>query len=355
MYSDFVKVYLYSHNPLDFPHFKIDYGILKQIFDKYNLEQIKCFTLPEIDYAFVVISGQGNAWHEEIINKELQKIKKLKLFIIADAHYYFDLDKINHPNIEIWKQYPRQNHKHLNIFSAGTPTPFLETKHQLSDKTNDIFFAGQITHNRRQQLKNILPKIKNSIFKFSLIYTKGYKPQEYYNHLSKAKLCPAPSGEFILDTFRVYESIELLTLPIIDTINAYGKQDNYFELVYKYIPAPRITDWNNLEKEIEHILTKYPYNLFELVSWWAEYKLNLEYKIMNINNICVINLNIDRLNEKTMEEIENVYMWANANFARNSFVLYLNLPFVNEKTIFSILWNCFHVWTNTIPKFNNVI
>ena len=105
-----LKVYLYTANPVDFPHERIDYGILKKIFDKENIEQIKCFSLPEVDFAFVVISGQGNSYQEEKINQEIKKIKRLKFFIIADGSSNFDVSKIKHPNIEIWKQYPNKSH-----------------------------------------------------------------------------------------------------------------------------------------------------------------------------------------------------------------------------------------------------
>lgn len=359
MYFDSIKVYLYSHNPLDFPHLKMDYGILKQIFDKHNLEQIKSFNLPKTEYAYVVISGQGNAWHEETINKELQNIKKLKLFIIADAYSYFDLDKIQHPNIEIWKQYPKPSHLNYKYFSAGTPSTFLNNKPLFNTKQNQLYFSGQLTHQRRQQLKNILPHIQDAKYRFSEIFSKGVPSNIYYQNMANAVITPCPSGEFILDTFRVYESIELLSLPIIDTINSYGKEDKYFETVYGSIPAPRIDNWNELPNIIEQSFKEYPVNLFNLVSWWINYKFDLEKAILDIKDkdykITILNLNCGSKNFKN----EYMNIMSICNTSKNTDKIILNITDcvnINDmNTIFLLLWNCLHEWINVLPKFNNVI
>lgn len=281
-----LKAYLYAPNPSDVPNNRIDYGLIKTIFDKHKIEQKKVFELPKDDKAIVVISGQGSANKEEEINNELKKINKGILFIIADAYSYFNLEKINHPNIVIWKQYPKEYHKKYNIFSAGVPSHFYSNMPEYSKKENLLYFSGQITHKRRLDLKNILPSIKDSIYNFSLIYTKGHNQKDFYNNLSKSIISPCPSGQFILDTFRVYESIEMLCLPIIDTINAYGIEDNYFEMVYGSIPAPRISDWNNIHDKIEEILKDYPNNMHKLACWWLKYKRDFEIKILEqINDL----------------------------------------------------------------------
>jgi len=353
------KVYLYSDNPYDIPNRTLDYGILQFIFDKYNLKQIKALRLPKEEYAFVVISGQGNAGHETQINKQLENISKVKLFIIADANSHFNLDKIQHPNIEIWKQYPNSSHLTYKYFSAGTPSSFLNNKPLFNTKQNQLYFSGQLTHQRRQQLKNILPHIQDAKYRFSEIFSKGEPSHIYYQNMTNAIITPCPSGEFILDTFRVYEAIELLSLPIIDTINSYGKEDKYFETVYGSIPAPRIDNWNNLPIIIETSLKEYPLNLFNLVSWWVNYKFNLERSILDINDsehkLIVLNLNCGS------KDFENEYMDIKSicNDSNNTNKIILNInnyKNINDiNIIFQLLWDCLHKWVNVLPKFNNVI
>jgi len=355
-----LKVYLYTANPVDFPHERIDYGILKKIFDKENIEQIKCFSLPEVDFAFVVISGQGNSYQEEKINQEIKKIKRLKFFVIADGSSNFDVSKIKHPNIEIWKQYPNKSHANYQYLPIGTPTPFLTNKHKFVSKEHLLYFSGQITNQRRQQLKNILPTIKNSVYRFSLIYTKGDSPEKYYENMAKSFITPAPSGEFILDSFRVYEAIELLSLPIIDSLNSYGEKDDFFEFVYGNIPAPRIENWNNLEIEIEKILKSYPDNLFHLVCWWIEYKINLANKILDkpLKNIIKKELVVKNFKQDTFKKIEDFIISENFYNSDNQIIIIFNFS-EQEKIVFfeeinnlkfEILWNSLHKWDNVLPR-----
>jgi len=112
-----VKAYLYSFDEKDCASDKWDYGLLKEIFDKYNIEQIKVNSLPDVDRAFVVVPGPQNLGHEEDVNKELQKIGRVVLFFTGDEEVRFNLTKINHPNIEIWIQTPHKQHKKYNKLS----------------------------------------------------------------------------------------------------------------------------------------------------------------------------------------------------------------------------------------------
>lgn len=358
-----IKAYLYAPNPVDVPNQRIDYGIIKKIFDKYNIEQKKVFKLTEEEKAIVVISGQGNSNREEEINKELQKIKKVILFIIADANSEFDLDKISHSNIEIWKQYPRKKHNKYHTYSAGVPSHFINNEPEYSKKENTLYFSGQITHKRRLDLKNILPYTQDAKYNFSLIYTKGHSQKYFYDNLSKSKISPCPSGQFILDTFRVYESIEMLSLPIIDTINAYGDIDNYFEMVYGSIPAPRISDWSKLPEKINEILKDYPDNLHTLGCWWAKYKRDFEIKILkqidskwNYSNTLVVSINYipGITNIANLDSLIQRYTLKNTN---KEMILQINkIDNLNHNDSYSfnefknqVLWKTFHNWNNVLP------
>ena len=51
------------------------------------------------------------------INKEIQNISRLILFITGDEEGKFDITKINHSNAEIWIQYPYEKHKKYNLLT----------------------------------------------------------------------------------------------------------------------------------------------------------------------------------------------------------------------------------------------
>ena len=116
-----IKVYLLSFSENDCAADKWDYGLLKEIFTKYNIEQIKVTSLPQEERAIVVVPGPENIKHEEYINQEIQNISRLVLFINGDEEGRFDITKIKHPNAEIWVQYPYAKHSKLNKLPIGVP------------------------------------------------------------------------------------------------------------------------------------------------------------------------------------------------------------------------------------------
>jgi hypothetical protein len=105
-----IKVYLFSSSKKDCAADKWDYGLLKEIFTKYEIEQVKVTFLPKVERAFVVVPGPQNLGQEEYINQEIQNISRLVLFINGDEEGRFDISKIQHPNAEIWVQYPYAKH-----------------------------------------------------------------------------------------------------------------------------------------------------------------------------------------------------------------------------------------------------
>jgi hypothetical protein len=68
-----INAYLYSFNEQDCAADKWDYGLLKEIFDKYEINQVKVTSIPKEDRGFVVVPGPQNLGHEENVNKEIQK------------------------------------------------------------------------------------------------------------------------------------------------------------------------------------------------------------------------------------------------------------------------------------------
>ena len=67
-----IKTYLYSFREQDCAADKWDYGLLKEIFDKYEVDQIKVTSIPQADRGFVVVPGPQNLGHEEDVNDQIQ-------------------------------------------------------------------------------------------------------------------------------------------------------------------------------------------------------------------------------------------------------------------------------------------
>jgi hypothetical protein len=273
--------YLYSFNKKDCAADKWDYGLLKEIFDNHNIEQIKVNSLPITDRAFVVIPGPQNIGHEKHISKELKNISRLVLFITGDEEGVFDIDRIDHPNAEIWIQYPHKKHEQYNKFPIGVPQHLKNNLPNYKNKIYDAFFGGQITHQRRQQLAEVMPLIENALYKPTDGFAKGDKPIDYYNNLMSSRIAPCPAGAVAIDSFRLFEAIEMMSLPIADLRDSSGLEDDFYQRVFnKTVPFHKTKDWNELPAIVLNLLKDYPNNMHTVVCWWIKYKRDFGIKLM---------------------------------------------------------------------------
>jgi hypothetical protein len=276
-----IKTFLYSVNEQDCASDKWDYGLLKEIFDKNNIKQIKVTSLPECDRAFVVIPGPQNIEYEEDISKELSKIKRVVLFITGDESATFNVDKINHKNIEIWIQYPHKKHYKYNKLPIGVPQHLSKLLPRYQNKVYDVFFSGQITHQRRQELAKVMPKIPNSFYKPTKGFAEGLEPKEYYNIMSMSKIVPCPSGAEVIDSFRFYEAIEMLCLPIGDRLDSKGINTDFFNFVFENDhPIKTFNNWQDLINLLPGLINDYQFEMHKIVCWWIKYKRDLSIKIL---------------------------------------------------------------------------
>ncbi len=273
--------YLYSFNKEDCAADKWDYGLLKEIFDKHNIEQIKVNSLSITDRAFVVIPGPQNIGHEKHISKELKNISRLVLFITGDEEGVFDIDKIDHPNAEIWIQYPHKKHEAYNKLPVGVPQHLKNNLPNYKTKTYDLFFAGQITHQRRQQLAEAIALVNNALYKPTDGFARGDKPIYYYDNLASSKIAACPAGAVSIDSFRLYEAIEMMSLPIVDFIDSSGLEDDFYQRLFnEVVPFYKTKDWNELSNINLKLLETYPNNMHTVVCWWIKYKRDFGIKLM---------------------------------------------------------------------------
>jgi hypothetical protein len=275
------NAYLYSHDGQDYANDKWDYGLLKEIFDKHEVDQVRVTEIPKADKAFVVIPGPQTAGNEELLSNELNKLSRVVLFINGDENARFDVSKIRHNNIEIWIQYPHEKHDQYNKMPIGVPQHLKDNAPEYKEKEYDVYFGGQITHSRRKELALVMPILKNSLYGPTRGFSLGDKPKDYYAKLSSAKIAPCPSGAAVIDTFRFFESIELLTLPIADKLDPSMTETKFYMKMFgPEFPVESVDNWNNIEKLLPELLDNYPNNMHRVVGWWIKYKRDLGIKIM---------------------------------------------------------------------------
>jgi hypothetical protein len=275
------KLYLYSAEGTDSAANKWDYGILKEFCERKNIEQVNVKSLEYCDKAFVAIPGPSNAGLEEKISAELNNIGRVVLFVMGDEAGLFDADKITHRNASIWIQYPHDKHEKYKKLPQGAPQHFKEYAPTYKTKDIDLYFSGQINHNRRKQLSKVLPNIPNTIYKFTEGFTQGDIPDVYYSNMARSKFIPCPSGIVVLDSFRFYEALELLCYPIVDSTTPKDEKPNYFGPLFKQtMPIVSVNYWEDLSSLMVNLYSNYPNNMHQAVSWWIKFKRDLFNEIM---------------------------------------------------------------------------
>jgi hypothetical protein len=276
-----IQAYLYSFNDKDCAADKWDYGLLKEVFDRYKVNQIKVTSIPKVDRGFVVVPGPQNLGHEEDVNKEIQNLSRVVLFITGDEEGKFDITKIDHPNIEVWIQYPHEKHKDYNKLPIGVPQHLNKFITKYHSKDIDVYFSGQITHSRRKQLAEVMQSMPEAVFKPTGGFAQGDIPKDYYKELSSARIAPAPSGAVVIDSFRFFEAIEMLCLPVADKIDSKGNYIEFYKNVFGYdLPVVHVSNWSELSSLVPKLLKDYPNNMHQIVAWWIKYKRDLGIKIM---------------------------------------------------------------------------
>jgi hypothetical protein len=275
------KAYLYSVKQEDSAADKWDYGLLKQFFNKNNIKPEKVTTLPTIDRAFVIVPGPQNVDFEDQISEELNKIGRVVLFITGDESATFKVDKIRHNNIEIWIQYPHRKHSQYNKLALGVPQHLPNNLPEYQDKSYDVFFSGQITHQRRQELAAVMPNIPNSFYNPTTGFAEGLKLKQYYDKMFLSKIVPCPSGAEVIDSFRFYEAIEMLCLPVGDRLNSKMQNTDFFNFLFEGNQAIKtFENWQDLPDLLPDLLNNYISEMHQIVCWWIKYKRDLSIELM---------------------------------------------------------------------------
>jgi hypothetical protein len=142
-------------------------------------------------------------------------------------------------------------------------------------------FAGQI-HEQGDREK-MIESLKKCNGEHNLHIAEGWQSsdslstQEYKNILEQSIFAPCPRGNTSVDTFRLYEALEVGAIPIVE------KSDYWSNLLGEH-PLIETASWNNISKDINLLLGNSEWiveHSKKVQSWWNEYKKQLKQKISN--------------------------------------------------------------------------
>lgn len=232
--------------------------------------------------AIIVLPARYNAGQEKRLNNDIKRLKWVLLIIGGDEENVFAWEKIEHPRIKIWVMTPNpKRHKVDFVLGEGFRKEAPDLIKNL-DKTLDVFFCGQITHERRQLCKE---KLETLEVKKECIYNDSFAQEtitakEYYEKMSQTKVVPCPSGTVTPSSFRVFEALEAGAVPVVDSKTPNGSfPDNYWEFLFENPPFPIFKDYEQLPGYIMDTLEHYPEINNKVFSWWQGYKRQVAYKL----------------------------------------------------------------------------
>ena len=259
--------------PKDFPEFR----------------HIECDGMPtpvNMPFGVVVLAARHHADKIKEVNKSLNKLDRVVLFLTGDEEADFPIEKIDHKNIEIWVMSPRTpRHDKYNHLGTGYPPQSQKILSKLKyEKTSDVFFSGQLTHRRRLEMWDNLKEYEahheNVDVHGTRGFTQGFKANEYYTRMARAKVAPAPSGPETPDSFRLFEALECMSIPIADEQDPKGTWTTYWAKFFKEQPPfPLIKEYDNLVGYITNELKHFDNQICVQTAWWIQKKRELAYKI----------------------------------------------------------------------------
>jgi hypothetical protein len=259
-----------------------DYGFIYDLFGNAPYKEVS--SLPTEDFAIVVIPARHHAKVVKEINKELQKLKGVVLFLMGDEEADFPVEQIEHKNIKIWVQNPKQTrHGRYTKLGTGYPPQIRKWADDVAPtKDLDYFFSGQITHSRREEMAKHLRDVPNGKLVETAGFTQGLDHAHYYHYMRQAKIVPCPSGPQTPDSFRLFEALEMGCIPIADTKTPKEDCKGFWDWLFdEPVPFTQIEDWESLPGYIDDLKVQYPKTNNRILAFWMRYKAKMRQQLRN--------------------------------------------------------------------------
>lgn len=247
--------------------------------------------LSEANREIVVIPGAYQADSYEEINRRLAEFQKIMVFITSDEEGKFDVRKLVHSDMIVYSQYGNGGKMWPLGYSTGTREKLKEKGLQTKDL--NIFFAGQVTHERRKQMMARVEHRKDAYFEKTTGFAKGLDRNLYFELMGRAKTVLCPPGPISQDSFRLYEALEAGAMPIADDVSPLRSSTNYYWYhLFGDAPFAIYTEYDQIEPFIDLCLEDPDLNN-RIFAWWInkKYRLKTQLKLqlgIPLDDIAVI-------------------------------------------------------------------
>lgn len=231
-------------------------------------------SIPDSDRKVFVIPGAYQGDIIPAINKYLSAFPKIMVFITSDEEGAFNVSKLKHPDMIVYSEYGTSK----NIFPIGYTPQTRPTLKELGlqPKTLKWFFSGQITHNRRRLMAEYLKAETGGLFNSTGGFAQGMEFPEYFTNMAQANAVMCPPGALVQESFRVYETLESGSIPIVDKHSSQGNSD-FWQRNFPDAPFPIIDKYDELHDQIE--MANVPFYINMVFAWWIAKKYEIKQKL----------------------------------------------------------------------------
>ena len=141
-------------------------------------------------------------------------------------------------------------------------------------------FAGNLTPARRTMIKEFETITPNRCLTYGNAdaLTAALTKDEYRSMLSDSVFCPCPMGNVVMETYRLYEALEMGCIPLID-------RRPFMDYYRKLMPdqkIPSFATWSKASQFVQNTIksdTAVDVLQQEVYGWWIEHKLYLQKRL----------------------------------------------------------------------------
>lgn len=239
---------------------------------------------PHLQGAVVVLPGSYNADRVDEVNRFLARLPWVLLFVTSDEESLFPVERLRHPRLVLYVEPDMTRTYDPSVRFLGmqreadTLDVLAEFEPIMAARSSDVFFAGQVTHARRERMREALGDCRRWGMRVETVYTDhfagGIKRRDYLAQMAAAKLVPCPSGPAMVDSFRLWEALEAGAVPIADARRE-DSVEGYWQRAFGCPPFPVLDDWAQLPDLCERLLKDWQPLQADVQSWWQRWKLTL--------------------------------------------------------------------------------
>lgn len=279
-----MKVYYLSLKPETPNNDYWDYGFINDMFKDLGYKSEEVSKLPVCDRAIVVLPARHHKGLEEQVQKELDKIKHCIFMAMGDEESDFDIDQIKAKHTYVQNPHPGKHDKYHKL-GTGYPPQSQEILPTMKyGKDLNVYFSGQITHRRRIEMVENMREYElgdsNTLINRTKGFTQGVSHNQYYDEMARARVVPCPSGAVIPDSFRLFEALESMAVPLADEVNPTGTITEYWNWLFgEETPFPKYKEADRLVGLTNEVLADWDRIVQQQTCWWIKQKRDFKLKL----------------------------------------------------------------------------